>query len=470
MKLKNKYSILLFGFSLLFTSGKVLAQDGTTLNFMNLVPEQLNNNPAYETPYNGYFGFPALSNINIQLNTWLSYSDLFKKKGGQVYFNQDKFLSSLSQNNIIGVDANIDIFRFGFRVKKNYFHVGAYVHTDAAIVLKKDVLEFIAKGPGVMSTPLTFSNSSVDAVAMPVGYIGYSREITDKLTLGARFKYMLGAANIYSEKTDISYFSDPTADVPYTVNIQQSMVVRGTIPGDSLNAPFDNLDADYIQNLTKNFGYGLDFGATYRMNDQWNFGVSVLDLGQIKWVTGAKRFQTTGGTRTFTFEGLDILDSITKDGFDFQKALQPTIDSLKEFFKFDDFTPEEYTTKLATKFVLSATYNFTEKDFLGAMYKGKIGHNAYQSTLTLAYGHTFGKNFSITVTNSIIGKNFVNMGVGIAGNAGPLQLYLIVDQVNSFYLPNTRANVNFQFGINFVLGKRIKQTDMIEETHTEYIR
>ena len=67
----------------------------------------------------------------------------------------------------------------------------------------------------------------------------------------------------------------------------------------------------------------IDLGATYKLNDEWTFSASLLDLGFISWKN------TTKGTmnKDFTFDGFSDI-SVKDDGTDNNKKLDTQVDEL----------------------------------------------------------------------------------------------------------------------------------------------
>lgn len=78
----------------------------------------------------------------------------------------------------------------------------------------------------------------------------------------------------------------------------------------------------------------IDLGATYKLNDEWTFSASLLDLGFISWKN------TTKGTmsKDFTFDGFSEI-SVKDDGTNSENKLDnqvdQLVDDLADLAKFD---------------------------------------------------------------------------------------------------------------------------------------
>ena len=51
---------------------------------------------------------------------------------------------------------------------------------------------------------------------------------------------------------------------------------------------YDDIDFDTDNLGPTGFGMAIDLGATYKLNDEWTFSASLLDLGFISWKNTTK--------------------------------------------------------------------------------------------------------------------------------------------------------------------------------------
>ncbi|MDE6308478.1 MAG: hypothetical protein K2L79_06720, partial [Bacteroidales bacterium] len=120
----------------LTVAGGLRAQVGTNLYYMDFVPQQSANNPAFQAPYDFYFGFPALSGIHAQINNdAFAWNNLVERGvDDSLRFNVGKLVGRLHNRNLMGLDATEEILRFGFKKGENYFQVGLSAKVDADVV------------------------------------------------------------------------------------------------------------------------------------------------------------------------------------------------------------------------------------------------------------------------------------------------------------------------------------------------
>jgi hypothetical protein len=57
------------------------------------------------------------------------------------------------------------------------------------------------------------------------------------------------------------------------------------------------------------------------------------------------------------------------------------------------------------------------------------------------------------VSYNLFNHQYTNLGGGISINAGPVQLYLISDNIPGLIFYKSTNNYSFQFGINILLGR-----------------
>ena len=61
-----------------------------------------------------------------------------------------------------------------------------------------------------------------------------------------------------------------------------------------------------------NKGLGLDIGVSYKMNEKFSFGASLLDFGYINWTNGggSQVRNYSNSVHSFTFDGIDFTQFI----------------------------------------------------------------------------------------------------------------------------------------------------------------
>ncbi|MEG1762835.1 MAG: DUF5723 family protein [Bacteroidales bacterium] len=443
--------------SLLYTEGWAqFTSNG--LQSLKIVPQQTWNNPAFIAPYNVYIGLPILSGVHAQLNNnFLAYNRLIERDiNDSLRFNIDKLLNKLEPKNLIGVDLAVDLLNVGFKVKKNYFSFGANLNVHTDLLLTKNTLNFLGKGPAVNLGNNNLSGNSFDFKGYLSIYLGYARQINDDLSVGIRLKYLNGLYDFTTKKMNVHWhvhngdMEAESNETPYYYVLNVDGDICTNLPIDS-NLKINGFNP--MDNLFKNHGFGVDLGINYTFADNWNVNFSVLDLGFIKWKQGVSNWTSRNANIDYKFSGLSKINIGQSSGINIDSMANTLITEVLDTLGFEYESNKAYTTPLAATFVLGVGYTLYEKHQFTALFKGINRPHSFQFECGVAYTYTPSKNFAISVNNTFKNSSWLNLGIALAGNIGPIQIYLLVDRINSFKVVAMKT-LGVQAGINILLGKQ----------------
>ncbi len=433
----------------------VIAQQGRNINFLRVVPQSGYINPAIVPPYNFYIGLPALSSLKLEMkNTPFHYQDVIKTRSDDsLYLDTQALLGSLKNKNYLLAEFEDEIISFGFRVQKAFITVNLSEKINSDIMYPKEFMSLLINGNA------QYLGESVNAGGFDINIthyeelaLGLSYMINDQFTAGFRAKYLIGIANIDTKNTDINLYSPDEFSLTVSTDLEINTSLPGTVPGvDSLGFTINS--QDYIHGLTSfdNTGFAFDFGAQYMINEKLTLGLSVTDLGYINWKTGVRNIVTDKATSSYTYQGIDIGRMFT-DSTKFEDQINEVIDSLKENLGLR-VTYEKYRSSLVPKIYLSGIYSLTPKDHFGGLFRMDIFKGNLLPSLSLNYTREFGKAFSLMGGYTIATDSYTNIALGFAVNAGPVQLYLLTDNVLGIAQLTTTRYSNTHFGINLVFGR-----------------
>ncbi len=429
----------------------IFAQQNFTLYNMEMVPQRMYGNPAFMHSAKVYVGLPILSSEYINISSsGFKYSDLIYHKGDSLYMDYDNMLGKLAKNNYISAAIQPDILSFGFRIKKkNYFSFNATEKIHFRFRYPKNFMEFIWKGNGGLLGEEVKLNFGVNFTHYREYAIGYAREIDDKLTVGGKVKYLYGMENVWTEKSDISLTTDPNY---YAITVKSNIKVNtsgvdGTAGEGSVK--------DYLFKK-KNRGMGLDLGAVYKYNDKITVSASIIDLGFIKWKDAVANYQSKNPNASFTYEGMDINQLFKQDTT--SNAAEVLLDSITKIFKIDTIHTV-YTTRLSSQIYLGGNYNFTEKINAGVLFYSQIFDKSIHPGLSLSYNQKVVPWLGFSVSYSMYNRSYNNIGLGLALGNGPVQFYILSDNVLGAVFPQNTKNLHLNFGLNLIFGKGGKDKD-----------
>lgn len=434
---------------------QVYAQTEATGYFMNSIPQVTIHNPAFVPNYKFSVGLPFSSMMMGYSNNGFSYNDLITKKDGNVSADLNKLVKSLADKNYITAVGQMDLLRVGFKINpKLYIQVNATGKMYSRFQLPKEVASLFVEG----TAPLVGTSSNFSPEGEGLSYLetalSTSYQLNEKLTIGARIKYLKGIANA---TTDHSAMNIAVND---NYEITASGDLRFNTSGiNSLGESNYDFGKEW-KNYTKNNGYGIDLGATYQLMDKLTVAASIIDLGKISWKNDLYSYSLDKATANYTFSGVDIEKIVNGDS----KYLDAELDSIKSKFELKEGTIGSYNTWLLGKMFISGNYELMKNLNVGAVlftekFQGRVSPGGSASLVK-----NFGKWVSTSVSYTISSRSFNNLGAGVSFNLAPVQLYIVGDNMlrmplslaakqnlNSFV--NSTQFFNVRFGINIVWGR-----------------
>lgn len=459
MKKTNKY-IFALAFALTLSVFSILntatAQFDRSLTFLPVVPQARNINPGFIPDHKFYIGVPFLSSVKTGFENSINYEDIFLKKGDSLVLDRDHILSKIDDVTRVNINLMEEYFTFGFKVNKNYFHfrVGDLVETNIAI--DKDMIKFLLFGNGsseYLGTEVNINDNLINLSYYREYALGYSRQINTKFSVGLNLKYLQGIANLSTNKTGIKLQTDPE---DFSLTIQTDIDINISSPG------INNSDvkvSDFLPNA-KNKGFAVDLGGQYIINNEFKVFASMLNLGSIKWTENLKNFKTEHPETAFTYDGFDIQEYFEDNKFD-NDRIENVLDSIVDEIGINE-TAVAYKTKLAPLLNIGGHYNLTEKDQFSILLRNQFLETNNWTTVSIGYTRTLGQGINLMLSNSFFSQSYLNPGIGFAASIGPVQLYLVNENIVApFMLKNSNIFL-VRFGINLIFRERNKNVDEIE--------
>jgi hypothetical protein len=435
----------------LFFFDRSFAQQDFTLYNMNVVPQRTYLNPAFK-PATGkiVIGLPVLSSeyLNIS-NSGFKYSDVIRHRSDDsLYVDFDNLLNKLATNNYLSVAYRPDIFSFGIKVEKTYISFNVTEKVDFRFRYPKNFMEFVWKGNGALLDKELNFNFGLNFSHYREYALGAARGINDKLSVGVKLKYLYGMENLYTKKSDITL---TTASDDYEITAKANIEINSSgLAEDSTNSGFSFSDYAFKR---KNQGAGVDLGAVYKATEKFTLSASILDLGFIKWNNAPTNYVSHDANSHFKYNGFELNQLINSDSSNSKDIGKVLGDSLSKIFKIDTLH-QGYTTKLSTQVYLGANYNITEKGTAGVILYGQVFDQSVHPGIAFSYNHKLFNWLSLSASYSAYNRSFGNLGVGAAFTGGPVQLYIVTDNVFGMILPQHAKNIQLHFGINLLFGRK----------------
>ncbi len=450
-------------------------QNKQLLYDFNEIPQSLIVNPGVEVDFKWYAGIPA-TNISFQAgSSGVDVNDIFADDGLDF---TDKFareiIYGMTTRDELSGTYQIELLNAGFRGKDEdvFYSFGIYNEGDAIGYWFRDlaILGFEGNADN-LNRRYDLSHLKTRGELMNVFHFGVNKRISKELTAGVR-------AKIYSSIFD---FNSTRNDGYFVTTEGQNNIFANTLVADMewrISGIPSIRDAEREGELAStiikrgffggNLGVGADFGFTYRLNDQTFFTASLLDLGFIYHSNDVRRYTLKGSA---TVEGVEIIlpDALLDPDQDFWDDL---IDDVEELIPFEE-NEKSYLTFRPTKLNASIRHDWGEPiqsrencdcginastNTRGVKYPNSFGGHLYainrprgpQAALTAFYQRRIGNAIALKGTYTIDKFTLTNIGVGMSVQAGPVNFYILADNLLGYQNLANSHYQSFQIGLNII--------------------
>lgn len=327
-------------------------------------------NPAFGNEKN-YISIPAIGNMNMGIVGNMNLQDFIYNIDGKTttFLHPDvsasEFMGNIEDENELNFDTRIQILSVGFKGFGGYNTIGVSMRGSLYGMMPKALFQFAKEG--ITNKTYDISDFGLHTNAYAELALGHSRQINDKLRVGANLKFLFGLANIDAEfnKAKLRLGQDHW---DATVNAEIQASVKGleyeTETSDFSGKPYVNgMDVDGFG--LNGFGMAVDLGAEYKLNDTWRFSAALLDFGFISWSNNM--VATTNGDKNVTTDKYKFDFDENADP-DFEDQIDNLGDELMSLYELDNEGDKGGRTKM-----LGATINLGAEYTLPAYNKLKFG-------------------------------------------------------------------------------------------------
>lgn len=451
-------------FALFLTIGCFSQNKQILYNFTS-VPQSLLTNPGSDVKYNWYFGIPLLSGISTNVgSSGFSAYDLFADNGVDFNVKLRNVVFSTTRKDRMAINEQIELFNGGFKIAgeqgDSYVSFGMYQEFDFMSYVPKDIAILVLDGNrDYLGKVFNLGDLNLKAEMLSVFHLGFHKKINEKLILGARGKIYSSIYNVNSTNNSGYIYT-----IPSTQGVYEQMIYSDLQFNTSGVAKYDDEDYDpnVVKDITKrallggNLGLGFDAGLTYYPKKNIQFTASVIDFGFIKHTNEVESLTFKG---TYKYEGVIPKFSSgnsAEDGYQEFKDAVP-LDTLYA----------DYTTWRPTKLNTSIQFSFEEEvsedcNCLNydpeTIYKSAVGAQLFvMSTprtplvaFTTYYRRKIFNSLQMKATYTIDSYSYKNIGLGLSSMFGPVNFYVLADNLLE-YRDVTKANsLSFQLGLNVI--------------------
>ncbi|WP_150451048.1 DUF5723 family protein [Arenibacter lacus] len=464
---------------LLTSNVPLLAQNKQLLYDFTEIPDALMVNPGMLTDYQWYAGLPVVSGLSIQAGSnALTVHDLFADDGED--FNdkvREKAIDRMGIRDELSGTFQTHLLNAGFRGRNpdNFYSFGIYTEGDAIGYWFKDlaILAFEGNAPH-LGRRFNLDHLKARSEMVNVFHFGLNKRIHKKLTVGARAKIYSSVFHAFSTKNS-GYFVTTEGENNLRANtLVADMEFRSSGLDEIKDALDDNENTSLSEVLSRrmffggDLGLGVDLGFTYHLNERTLLTGSLLDLGFIYNTTDVKNYSLNGAA---TVEGIEFIlpEAFSNLNDDLWQELIEEVESLIPY----ENNTKSYLSFRPTKLYGSLRYNFGKpmpsrgrcdcKDLVFGRQRFKDFNNAVggqlyvinrprgpQAALTAFYLRRFGHALAVKATYTVDKFSFSNIGLGLSLQAGPVNLYVMADNLLAYGNVADSHYASFQFGLNII--------------------
>ncbi|MCB0733859.1 MAG: hypothetical protein KDC76_04735 [Bacteroidetes bacterium] len=443
-------------------SNLVFGQGNLTLYNMKTIPQRIYTNPARQSDAKNFLAMPVISsqylnfsNSAFSLNSILS---AVEEGPGSSTLNINKVGDIFQAENYIGLDHSMDLLSMGFKIKKKtYLYLTSSLNQQFRFTYPGDFFDLITQGNGGDNLNRTFDLAfGVDFLQYMDAGIGINRTfLGDKLTIGARYRWLKGLNVVHTERNAVTFRTDPqTFDLTATSDIMIN-VASSVFIADSLNQ-IDPSDGEKTRSngyFTKpNTGSALDFGVEFRPTKKLTFSAAVNNLGKINWDQTSFSYGSKTPGATYTFQGVHV-DDIFNEEADFNQALERVKDTLEERFQLEERSAT-FTTNLFAEMYVGGQFNLSKDHNAGLLFYGDFYNKKLYPAFTVSWNSKLTNLLAVSASYTARSNSYVNLGLGLSINLGPFQFYAVSDNVGGVFAPMDVKNLNLRTGFNLAMQRK----------------
>ncbi|SHH05090.1 DUF5723 family protein [Flagellimonas flava] len=449
------------------------------------IPQSLMVNPGVKASEKWHVGVPGISGLYFQAGTsGVTVNDLFANDGVDFTTKvRERVVDGMSKRDDFSVTNQVEAFTIGFRSRNRpdeYYSMGMYVETDVIVYWPKDlaILAFEGNGGANIGRSFDLGDLSLRGEMVNVFHFGINRKINNALRVGARAKVYSSIFQFQSKANRGAFSTTQGQDNIYRTSITadlqlQTSGVEGFL--DVLDEDSTGTAGDLVNLFSKralfggNLGLGFDAGFTYQLNPQTTITGSVLDIG---FVYNSKDIMNYTLKGSVSNEGLTVIlpEDITNLNNDLWQDL---VDEIEAAVPFEE-NESGYISFRPVKAYGSVRYDFGQAESTYSrdcgcaiavqenrnsdLYRNSIGGQLFmmkrprgvQAALTGFYQRRFGRTLAVKTTYTVDKYSLTNIGLGLNLQAGPINFYIMGDNLLAYRNVADSHYASLQFGFNII--------------------
>jgi len=377
------------------------------------------------------------------------------------------FLNGLNENNRFGLNLKWQLIGVGFNAFGGVNAIEMNLRSNTSLALPKTLFAFM-KDPG-SATDYDISKLGLRTENYMELALGHSHRINEKLTVGAKLKFLIGLAYANLEVENLNlHLNDDYWSVNGNANLSAAIfdtkLIYKDSPSDDYTAEnetkgtrkrFDDID-DFNFGLA-GFGMAIDLGFSYQLMPDLKVSAAITDLGFLNWknvskASSAGSWRFDGFKNPIYMGGTDTGENKIDDQLD---AIGDDLENLFSLYE-DESGASSETRALAATINVGAEYTLPayRKLRFGFLYTSRMaGMHAWHEGMLTVNIHPV-KWFEASVNGALTSTGFTG-GATIDFHAPHFNFFVGCDRLfgklSAQGIPVNNGNANVAMGISFPL-------------------
>ncbi len=417
--------------------------------------ESMQHNAAF-APQRGYFNVPLVGALSLNASGNIAMGDIiFPYDGAMVSLfdtniTANQALSGLNDVNRFGMDNSIGIIGFGkyCKDKKSFWSFDMNLKTSSNFSAPYEMFEFFKTAPAYSSIQdVNFHLESYIETAF-----GYSREIDNRLTVGARVKFLTGiaSADFNIDRMDVTLTSDEwIADASGSLELNANGMSAETSVDEYGVESFELGDIGGSIEGAAGYGAAIDLGATYNINDRLQVSLAVNDIGFILWGKESNTRASVANSFYFTGATYDVNTEESTGG---------------DGIEFSDIALEEQQSRASMNWLQSSINAGGEYKFLdnrlgvGLIYAIDFWKTSTVHNITAAASFTPINCFTFATSYAMTSNKSNAFGFAANFATGFMNIFVATDilasKKSAQFIPINQSTMSISFGLAVPFGAK----------------
>ncbi len=445
--MKHRLNInLIFSFVFILGFQSLNAQLELSTHFMRDLVQSSRSNPA----------FFVKDEINIALPSFYGgfFNDNFKASEvltheGNLFTLNMQELENSSESNGLHFQNNLHLETLAINYQKDNWRIDlnqSFRFIDE-FKMTPETTSFLLKG----NTPYLGQEIALEAQNDLLLYnelgLGFAYKWIPGINVGVRVKYLSGIANMQSEQSDLTIYTDPT-----DFSIESSGTHLINTAGLFENVGDESKGIKEFK-LSESFfgesnGFGFDLGLDFDINENLVLSASIQNIGKINWKENTRQFKSNGNKR---YES-----SIPSADGELGVNFNTLSDSLQQVLGFSN-KEVAYSSNLPLSMYFSGLYKTPIGLNLGLLYAYE-SFSAHESHYASFHADKkIGKILRLGTQYSFKFDEHHAVGLNAILELKGVQVYFMSDNVLPIFDILDSKYYNLRLGINVKLNTKSKQ-------------